>query len=459
MKFSNWINRALLISMIVPATMMSCSSDNDVLESGNEEVLAPIAETEATTDTTTTDSTDYIVEAAPASPIGNLADDEVVVNGEAVKVDFWIEPEMVYLKAADHQELNKPGLVMAFRPSETPRGRLVMDGWKGTEGEPITIVNKEQVTVASSEAGKHALWFTGCENIRVMGNGNPKFKYGIHVVESGSSGMSFDQKTTGVEVAYIEIQNTDFAGILAKTDNAHGWVMRNLHIHHNLIHDTHGEGMYIGQTSVDKAHAIENLRVHHNLIHDTGWDLFQVANVQGNVEVYNNTMINGGKEQEPMQDQGFQIGDWSAGKYYNNVISNSNSRFLFIKGGHDIEMYNNYFSSSQKADAAFLKTEKKYQNGALLNIHDNWFRDYNNELFWSLITVNQVRIADNKYAPNNENSEFIVYGNGASEANHEISGNEKTQLPAIELDGEYNIKSGSYYDGFGLGYQANDTQN
>ncbi|MEH0153863.1 right-handed parallel beta-helix repeat-containing protein [Limibacter armeniacum] len=455
MKFSNWIAKTFLISTFCSAVMMSCDSDsdNDIINDDTSVIEGKYIPA----DSTDLVSTDQMADSVLTDEAVDLAEDEVLVNGEAVKVDFWIEPEMVYLKASDHPELNKPGLVMAFRPSESPRGRLVMNGWKGTRDEPITILNKDQVLVASSEQGKHALWFTECEYIRVRGDGNPLYEYGIHIVESGSSGMSFDQNTTGIEVAYTEIENTSFAGILAKTDNASGWVMRDVHLHHNHIHNTHGEGMYIGQTSVDNAHKIENLYVNHNLIHDTGWDLFQIANVHGDVHIFNNTFVNGGLEEEPMQDQGFQIGDWSQADCYNNIISNTNSRFLFVKGGHDTNIYNNYFSSTKQADAIFIKTEKKLDPSAELKIHDNWFRDYNRELFWSMVGDHEVIIEGNKYSPNNDDSDFIVYSGPASEENHTVTNNEQMSLPAIELDEDYNIKSGSYYDGYDLGYMANES--
>ncbi|MEH0153785.1 right-handed parallel beta-helix repeat-containing protein [Limibacter armeniacum] len=452
--------KKLLVSTLFIGSIMSCSNEKDPLESTitpeNPEVTLPNDSTEVTNpDSTVVVEPGDSVAVEPAPPVDvELTETQVLLDGKAVEVTYWIEPGQSSVNGNDIPA----GSVVAFRPSATPRGRLYFNYLIGTESKPITIINKDQVVIAGTESGKHAVGFIGCQNIRVLGSGNPNIKYGIHIAESGSSGMTFDQKSTGVEVAYAEIENTGFAGILCKTDNAgSGWTMSNIKFHHNHIHDTHGEGIYLGQTAVANAHPIKNVRIHHNLIHDTGWDLFQVANVTGDIEVYNNTMINGGKENEPMQNQGFQIGDWSTGKYYNNIVSGSKSRFLFMKGGHDIDLYNNYFSSVESdSEGTFLKTEAKYVTSAVLDIHDNWFRDYQDVLFKSMITVHEVRIHDNKINPRNNNGQFIVYSSGASDANHKIENNPVTNLPAIELNSDYTVKSGSYYDGYSLGYEAND---
>ncbi|GAA4832243.1 hypothetical protein GCM10023331_16850 [Algivirga pacifica] len=423
----------------------SCKDQND-----------PITELKGE-DGTMIDNGEYADEESEGSEkeIGNiaLAEDEVLVDGQVRKVDYWIETSDTYVKASDKPEWNKPGVVLAFRAGTGPRPRLTLIGFKGSASEPIVITNKDKVEIAGTDAGQHALKFIDAQHVRVLGNGNPEHYYGIHISESGSSGFSFDGKSTDFEVAYTHIENTGFAGILAKTDDAQGWTMTNVRLHHNHIHHVHGEGMYIGQTKVDKAHDIVGLKVYNNLIHDTGWDLFQVANVTGDIEVYNNTMINGGTSGVPMQNQGFQIGDWSTGKYYNNIIADTHSRFLFIKGGHSIELYNNYFSGSGKdVEGAFLKTEARVDRGAMLEIRDNFFRDYEGVLFKSMIASHGVLIKDNKFSPRGD-AKVIEYSGGNPNM-HTLEGNETVELPKIELDGNYRIKSGSYYHGMEMGYEV-----
>ncbi|GAA4826877.1 hypothetical protein [Algivirga pacifica] len=446
--------RKILVSALLSSSVIflgvSCSdqlghqekiTDNETVEGGDE----------------TNNGGDEETEEENNGPIVDieLADDEVLLDGEVVKVDHWIEPSDIYVRASEKADWNKPGTVLAFREGTGPRPRLTMIGFKGTEAEPIVIINKDKVEIASADAGQHAVKFLDTQYIRVLGNGNPEIYYGIHISESGSSGFSFDNYSSDFEVAYTHIENTGFAGILAKTDNAKGWTMKNVYLHHNHIHDVHGEGMYIGQTAVDNAHDIQTLRVHNNLIHDTGWDLFQVANVTGDIRVYNNTMVNGGVGDVPMQNQGFQIGDWSTGAYYGNIISKTKSRFLFIKGGHDIIFSNNYLSSSgNDVEGVFLKTEKRVDANATLEISNNFFRDYEGVLFKSMISEHRVTIRDNQFSPRGE-AEMITYS-GGTPAVHEFDNNNVTSLPEIELDDNYKIKSGSFYDGLGMGYEIEE---
>ena len=86
----------------------------------------------------------------------------------------------------------------------------------------------------------------------------------------------------------VEIKNTGFAGIMAKTDptcsnpktwRTGGYILQNLNLHHNYIHDTFGEGMYIGYTGgymVESkkvcdgeyafGHFLENVQIYDNIV-------------------------------------------------------------------------------------------------------------------------------------------------------------------------------------------------
>lgn len=85
--------------------------------------------------------------------------------------------------------------------------------------------------------------------------------------------------TSDFEISYVEITDTGFAGLVAKTDNnqnlpcspADGqlcssmtdYTMRNVKIHDLYIHDVLSEGMYLGSTQNSAAqHSFENLRVY-----------------------------------------------------------------------------------------------------------------------------------------------------------------------------------------------------
>lgn len=440
------------VSMMVAGAFFACDTDD------SEMIETPSNSPEIGdgNDSLVVTPPDSVPDQNPPPVELELDSNEVLVDGQIRTVDIWIEADVSDFRAERYNI--QPGAVIAFRGGEgVTRTYIDFRGVKGTESEPIIITNKGKVNISSNIAHKHAIKFIGCTNIRLLGNGDPEISKGITVAQSGSSGVAIGDYSSDFEVAHLEIKHVGFAGILAKTDGggSSGFVMKNLDFHHNIIHDTHGEGMYIGQTKVDGAHAIVNLKVHHNLIYNTGWDLFQVANTTENIEVYNNTMVNGGLGNVPMQNQGFQIGDWSGGKYYNNIIMNSQSRLLFVKGGHNIELFNNYFSTQKDAEFGFLKTEKRVDRSSTLTIRDNWFRDYPNGLFKSMISEQNVAILNNKYDPRDPNSRFIEYSNGGNPDVHRIEGNVQEELPAIKLTSDFKVEPGSYYDGYDLGYEAN----
>ena len=271
---------------------------------------------------------------------------------------------------------------------------------------------------------------------------------------SGASGMDVAGKSERAEIAYCEIANTGFAGIMAKKDGEHGWTMHKLHFHHNYIHDTHGEGMYIGETKL--GHNIEGVKVHHNLILRTGWDLWQIANSTADVEIYNNTMLFGGLENKDAQNKGLQIGNWSTGNYYNNVIGGSSSNYLICMGSFDIDIHNNLFTDTNVDPGFFVDDRSESVPDSVIKIRDNYMRGYKQEAILSYNNVNKLEITDNKYDPSSGNDVFIKYGSGAGDQNHTVTGNTVESLPVPEYvdpsNDDYRIKPGSFYDGKNLGH-------
>ena len=73
--------------------------------------------------------------------------------------------------------------------------------------------------------------------------------------------------SSDVEINNIEISSAGFAGIMGKTDpycgnpdtwRSNGYILNNLKIHHNYIHDTGGEGIYLGFTGGYKIESNRN---------------------------------------------------------------------------------------------------------------------------------------------------------------------------------------------------------
>lgn len=259
-------------------------------------------------------------------------------------------------------------------------------GFKGTETQPLTFINCGGAVVINEQP--HAgITFIESEYIHLTGTGDADHEYGFHIAQSGAGqvGVSLTQFSTDVEIDHIEIENTGFAGIMAKTDprcedpatwRVNGFVMRNLNIHHNFIHHTTGEGIYIGYSGGYRVnsnlscagqdrfgHWLENVNVHHNLLENIGWDGIQLNLVRANGKVHNNTILNWATSNEFYQDfvinlvggkyevynnfirssgqnkgKGMQvISAQSGSKFYNNTLINPQSHGIFFHARHEFD--------------------------------------------------------------------------------------------------------------------------
>lgn len=255
----------------------------------------------------------------------------------------------------------------------------------GTKDNPIIIKNCDGQAQFTSPTYT-ALSFRNSKYVHLTGTGDDNHQYGIQILstKSGTSGVAVAALSSDFEIDHLEITNTGFAGIIAKTDPKcddpstlrENFIMEDLIIHDNYIHETGGEGMYLGATfgyatsslecdGVQKfAHLIRGLRVYDNIIENTGWDGLQVslaaedAKVYDNfidgygaervnnqnfglavagsqIEVYNNQILQKtefhGPDVNPLLQRGISIIDAITGsKFYNNIIYNSSGNGIWM---------------------------------------------------------------------------------------------------------------------------------
>ncbi|WP_196888974.1 T9SS type A sorting domain-containing protein [Aureivirga sp. CE67] len=267
----------------------------------------------------------------------------------------------------------EPGDVFCIPAGDYQGIRLI--GFEGTEENPLTIKNCGG-EVTFSDSIYPGIDIKNSKFLRFTGTGDENIEYGIHITSSPTSGLAVASFTTDIEIDHIEIENVGFAGIIAKTDptcsdpdtwRLSGFILKNLDVHHNYIHDTHGEGIYIGYTGGYKVvstkqcdnvdvfgHWLEDVSVHHNIFEDIGWDGIQLNLVRSNGKVYNNTIINHGAQQQIFQDFAMSIG---GGKYeiYNNYIRNEvegkGMQLISVQSG--TKVYNNILINP-KNDGIFI---------------------------------------------------------------------------------------------------------
>lgn len=217
---------------------------------------------------------------------------------------------------------------------------------QGTAANPITITNTggqfiiQAVSPTDYDSQGLGLW--GCQHVILKGTPSPgNYDYGIKIAstKNGATGVKISDNgaspsigSLDVEVTNLEIANTGFAGIQAKCEStpAAPYVMSDIKIHHNYIHDTAGEGMYIGWTSSGHEN-MSNVDIHHNILNNAGWDGIQVNWVTTNGKIHHNTLIGYGAR----SDESGSVGDPN---YWQNKG--------ITCGGSEIQIYNNWVEAT-----------------------------------------------------------------------------------------------------------------
>ncbi len=197
--------------------------------------------------------------------------------------------------------------------------------------------------------------------------GASRGRYGIliddeSIEHGGPSGLAIGGGATDFTVDHLEIRRVGFAGMLIKTDNSGDATMRNVRIHDNYVHDVGSEGIYIGSTQPGPQHSIENLKFFNNRVIRTGTEIFQLGQIGGGTEIYNNVFLAGAMDWknpfQPFQDNAVQLGPrYGNISFRNNIVIGAASAWLNYLGidiqvdNHSqpatVEIKNNYFSHSR----------------------------------------------------------------------------------------------------------------
>ena len=226
----------------------------------------------------------------------------------------------------------------------------------GTATQPIIIKNFNGTATLTATGRSYGIRTERSQYFRITG-GNISKSYGIRI-NGGHQGISLDNLSTNFEVDHLEVYNSGFAGIMAKTDpscdiyTTRGYfTMRDVSLHDNYIHDTAGEGFYIGNsfyhTGVNTAcglkypHEIHNLKVYNNVVRNTGWEGIQVGCATRGAMVYNNSVENYGKANIKDQNNGVQLGAGTGGLFYNNYIKSGTGNGLIVLGLGDNVVHDN----------------------------------------------------------------------------------------------------------------------
>jgi hypothetical protein len=271
-----------------------------------------------------------------------------------------------------------PGDTLELEPGT--RGFMLLRNLHGQDDAPIVICSRSG-QVRLSTAHYYGMSFRNCTHIKLTGSGLPDTLYGIQLVNVDyGAGISVDELSSDFEIEYIEIGNTLHSGIVAKTDPACDrqaargqFVLRNLLIHNNYLHDIGEEGIYVGSTfylgtTIEcngvtvkvLPHTLENVKVYQNRVERTGWDGIQVSSVVRNCAIFENQIRLDSRSQTYNQMSGIMIGSGCVADCYNNLIIDGLGSGIECYGSGGQRIFNNIIIN---AGAEYFRddpTKRKY---------------------------------------------------------------------------------------------------
>lgn len=248
----------------------------------------------------------------------------------------------------------KPGDVIGL-DARISYGALAFRNIIGTLDNPIIIRNCGGTARVDGTGKGYAILTENSSYFRITG-GDVKGTYGI-IATGGTMTVKLTKLSTHFEVDHIEVQNSAFAGIMAKTDPScdpatwrENFLMKGIAIRNNYIHDTAGEGIYAGNSffmgmntscGVKLPHEIHYIRIFGNIVKNTGWDGIQLGCATKGASIHANVIENYGLANQSSQNNGIQIGAGTGGVCYNNLVKGGTGNGIIVMGLADNVVHDN----------------------------------------------------------------------------------------------------------------------
>jgi hypothetical protein len=250
-----------------------------------------------------------------------------------------------------------PGDTMCLEAGVRPH--LYLKNIVGSEENPVVIINHQGKSIIESDLS-YGIKFAACRYIQLTGAGVDSIHYGIDINRaSGGNGLKIGGKSSDFEVNNLEISNTKYEGIVAKTDPdctfsavRDSFTMYNVIIHDNYIHNTGTEGMYIGNSfflghilvacdTVVLPHIIDGVQIYRNRVEYAGWDGIQVGCALHQCDIYDNYIYKDSQAEKTYQMSGIMINTGSSCNAYNNKIIDGQGSGIVVQGTGGQKYYNN----------------------------------------------------------------------------------------------------------------------
>ncbi|MEP2771628.1 MAG: right-handed parallel beta-helix repeat-containing protein [Fulvivirga sp.] len=297
--------------------------------------------------------------------------------------DYVLEANVIEL---NNDELQlPPGSTIGIKGGN--RDVINIQNFNGTATKPFYFTNCDGQAIISLSDSPEAIRIRNSSHVRLTGTGSSD-QFGL-VIANGAHGVRAYQKADNLEIDHLEVMNVG-VGIWAVTRplcdgslNQGTYVQENIKIHHNYVHDVHGEGMYIGGSKWDVGFNnndcpgekllqadLKGIHVYNNIVEDTGWDGIQVGGAIEDCEIYNNIVRNYGLENVTIHQAGLMINPGTTGKIYSNFIEGGTGNAIHIIGFDNL-VYSNVILNC-KANAVHLGDRDPF-SGKSYRIVNNTF--------------------------------------------------------------------------------------
>lgn len=294
-------------------------------------------------------------EFTPEAPVEDITISATALSPGSCSECTYVVPSNLNTQVVDGIKLGlKPGAVICLSAANK-YGNILFRNLNGIAGNPISITNCGGTALVNATGRPYTVKTEASKFIHISGGSGTT--YGIKLT-GGHVGLTLEGLTTNVEVNNVEVYNVGFAGIMAKTDPTcddrtirGNFVMRDVSIHHNYVHDTKGEGFYVGHSfyeigrtlscGVRLPHEMDGVRIFDNKVLRSGWDGIQVGCAITGAYVYNNTVESYGYLNQPYHTNGIQFSEGSKGICYNNLIKSGPGIGINIVGYGDSFVHDN----------------------------------------------------------------------------------------------------------------------
>jgi hypothetical protein len=242
---------------------------------------------------------------------------------------------------------------------------IEFDHLHGDPCRPIVIINSGGVVSTPAIRLK-----SDCEYVRLTGTGTPGVPYGFKTT-SGPLSVDYGHH---LEFDHVEVTNpVNGVGMWMKCDpdttnpitvyipGANNYVLNKFYIHNCWIHDTNGEGMYIGHTAPDGGDGqtgtypdgsnilplrMDSIEIAYNIVERTAWDGIQLSNAKDGAKIHDNIVKNYGTLNMGDQQAGIILGGNTRGAVYNNTILDGTGNGIELFGYGTNYCYNNFMDST-----------------------------------------------------------------------------------------------------------------